>query len=237
MRITSAPLSARYLVVMGATPTHEKSRTFTPSSAKRPISYASLAAQALQASIAQAEQPTVDLGVVLAYPGRASMRSHRSHTELGEGSRHGEPAAQRIVIDLDEIFACLELLVMRNVRDVRARCEQDAPLEGTLVNLPFGHGQEEALDALFEVVDLEMILLGHFHEHAGHPGRPVFLEHPVGSEALFTHPLHEGAGRCAADGPTRYQGRHVAVLAPIDHLAKRAGGPGIYPGATDMVAV
>src|SRR5215469_13769551 len=183
MRITSAPLSARYLVVMGATPTHEKSRTFTPSSAKRPISYASLAAQALQASIAQAEQPTVDLGVVLTYPGRASMRSHRSHTELGEGSRHGEPAAQRMVIDL------------------------------------------------------EMILLGHFHEHAGHPGRPVFLEHPVGSEALFTHPLHEGRGRSAAHGATRNQGGHVAVLASIDHLAKRPGGPGIYPGAADMVAV
>src|SRR5215469_16414730 len=221
MRITSAPLSARYLVVMGATPTHEKSRTFTPSSAKRPISYASRAAQALQAGCAQAQQATVDFGVVLAYSGRAPMRSHRSDTELGEGSRHGELAAQRIVINRDEIFARLELLVMRNVRDVRARCKQDAPLQGALVDLPFAHGQEKTLDALLEVVDLEVILLGHFHEHAGHPSRPVLLEHPVGSKALFTHPLHERLGRGAAHGATRDQGGHVSVLAPIDHLAKR----------------
>src|SRR5215472_5564417 len=237
MRITSAPLSARYLVVMGATPTHEKSRTFTPSSAKRPISYASRAAQALQTSLAEPQQTTVYLGVVLADPGRAVMRSHRSDTELGEGSGHGELAAQRIVIDLDEIFARLELLVMCNVRDVRARRKQDAPLQGALVNLPFAHGQEKALDALFEVVDLEMILLGHFHEHAGHPGRPVLLEHPVGSKALFTHPLHERLGRGAAHGATCDQGGHVSVLAPIDHFAKRPGGSGIYPGATDVVAV
>src|SRR6516162_11953916 len=135
MRITSAPLSARYLVVMGATPTHEKSRTFTPSSAKRPISYASRAAQVLQATFAHAQQTTVNLGVVFADPGRAVMRSHRSNTELGEGPGHGELAAQRIVIDLDEIFARPQLLVMRNVRHVRDRREQHAPLQGPVVNL------------------------------------------------------------------------------------------------------
>src|ERR1700719_5142917 len=35
--ITSAPLSARYLVVIGPTPTQAKSRTWTPSNAKRLI--------------------------------------------------------------------------------------------------------------------------------------------------------------------------------------------------------
>src|SRR5262245_13762847 len=124
-----------------------------------PFSYASRAAQASQATFAQAQQTTVNLGVVLADPGRAVMRSHRSDTELCECSGHGELAAQRIVLDLDEIFARLKLLVMCNVRDVRARREQDAPLQGTVVNLLFGHGQEKPLDALFEVVDLEMILL------------------------------------------------------------------------------
>src|SRR5579863_5247349 len=169
-RITSAPLSARYLVVTGPTPYQVKSSAWIPSNAYRLIVVAlrmldrADRAQFDQLLFAQAEQSAINFAIVLADLRRRPGRSNRCLAELREGPRYGEPSAQRLRFNFDEIAAVLQLRIAGNVRHRRNRRRENPPLEDIFPDFTLGLGHEKALDHFLRIIEFAQVLRFRIHE-------------------------------------------------------------------------
>src|SRR5262245_58440896 len=130
-RITVAPWSARYLTVIGPTPTHEKSSTFKPASGSsgstgNAISDDPRAAERIDFGRRVATQALVHRPVVRTGCGRRPWIGEGGRGQAGERSGVADRSSEHRVVDRTEERARRELRVRGDVGHGGHRRDQDA---------------------------------------------------------------------------------------------------------------
>src|SRR5882757_6316363 len=88
--------------------------------------------------IAQSEQATIDLMIMLAELRRGALRSDRRLAHFRKRARQREFAAETRVIDGDEIIARFQLRIVGDIGGIRHRRAKQPPLQDILPQLFFG---------------------------------------------------------------------------------------------------